>query len=117
MYYMMHLLCFRHAHVLAALKAWSPWLGVVPEARELALEAARAVLTSLGTPNEPPPPPLVAHAAAHTLLSLTAALRCPQLGNLPEMQVLMQHAPTLPTLPDEVSPIQRNLPIFVETPY
>ncbi|KAF4514168.1 UNVERIFIED_CONTAM: hypothetical protein B566_EDAN019328, partial [Ephemera danica] len=82
-----------HAHVLAALKAWAPWLGVVPEARELALEGARAVLTSFGTPNDPPPPPLVAHAAAHTLLSLTAALRCPQLGNLPEMQALLQQAP------------------------
>lgn len=90
---------FRHAQVLAALKAWSPWLGSRTEARQLAFESVRTALASLGPPE---PPPLVAHAAAHLLLSLTAALRCPELSNMPEMQELMRQAPALPGLPDEV---------------
>ncbi|XP_065345250.1 exportin-6-A [Cloeon dipterum] len=86
-----------HAQVLAALKAWAPWLGEVPAGHKLALECARTAVNSLSEN----PPPLVAHAAAHLLVSLTAAVRSPDVSNLPEMQALMQQAPCFPSLPHE----------------
>jgi hypothetical protein len=98
-----HLLCcFSHAQVLAALKAWAPWLGEVPSGQKLALECIRTAVASLSGE----PPPLVAHAAAHLLVSLTAAVRSPNVSNLPEMQALMQQAPSFPSLPLEVQTLK-----------
>ncbi|XP_059490018.1 exportin-6-A [Neocloeon triangulifer] len=86
-----------HAQVLAALKAWAPWLGEVPSGHKLALECIR---TAISTMSENPPP-LVAHAAAHLLVSLTASLRSPEVSSLPEMQALLRQAPSFPSLPHE----------------